>query len=90
MSYLNLSSCNLVFMFFGGGLLFFKLKAAYIKLWYKIPRGNTSVVLTRSFLVVTVRSIKVRDVKVILVASCTTPCMLRTVPTNTEVFLCSL
>ena len=77
-------------MSFGCGLLFFKRKAAYIKLWNKIPRGNTSMVLTRSFLVVTVRSIKVRDVKVILVASCTTSCVLSTVPSNTEVFLCSL
>lgn len=36
-----------------------------------MPSGNTSVKLTRSFLIVTIRSIKVRDVNVVLVAFCT-------------------
>ena len=60
---------SLVLMSFGGRLLFFSRIVAYIKLWSEIPKGNTPVELTRSFLVVTMRSIKVLDVVVTLVDS---------------------
>jgi len=41
-----------------------------------MPSGNTSVELTRSFLVVTISSIKVRDCNVVVVAFRTMFCIL--------------
>ena len=52
--------------------MFLSRIVAYIKLRSDIPKGNTPVALTRSFLVVTIRSIKELDVVVCLVASCMT------------------
>jgi len=55
--------------------LFFSRIVAYIRSWSEIPKGKAPEMLIRSFLVVTIRSIRVRDVIVVLVASCTTFCI---------------
>ena len=55
--------------------MFFSRIVAYIRSWSEIPKGKAFEMLIRSFLVVTIRLIRVRDVIVVLVASCTTFCI---------------
>ena len=43
--------------------MFFSRIVAYIRSWSEIPKGKAPEMLIRSFLVVTIRSIRVRDAK---------------------------